>query len=175
MRRVNARDQSAFSALYDEYGAAVYGLAYRVLQNSGLAEEVTQDSFLKVWNHVTEWDPDKGRLKTWLLSITHFTAIDRLRRENRQPMLHPESLDGMEDYLLTARQDDMWQDNIAIASLMRQLTEEQATLIEMAFFQGLSHGDIAERTSIPLGTVKTRLRTGIQRLRKLWLGAEQQL
>lgn len=174
MRSIEALDQQAFAALYDEYGAAVFSLAYRVLQNATLAEEVAQDTFLKVWQHVSTWDPAKGKLKNWLLSITHFTAIDRLRRERRQPALHPESLDVMEDYLMSNRADDMWQDNTAIAAMMKQLTAEQSRLIELAFFKGMSHGDIAEATRIPLGTVKTRLRTGLQRLRKLWLEMERQ-
>ena len=174
MRRIAALDQQAFAALYDEYGTAVFSLAYLVLQDAVLAEEVAQDTFLKVWQHVTTWDPAKGKLKNWLLSITHFTAIDRLRREHRQPALHPESLDVMEDYLMSNRPDDVWQDNTILTGLLKQLTAEQSRLIELAFFKGMSHGDISEATKIPLGTVKTRLRTGLQRLRKLWFELERQ-
>lgn len=174
MKRIAAGDQQAFAALYDEFGSAVYSLAYRVLQNATQAEEVTQDTFLKIWQHGTTWDPAKGKLKNWLLSITHFTAIDRLRRERRQPTLHPDALEVMEDYLMSNRTDDVWQDRTTLEGLLRQLTPEQSQLIQLAFFKGMSHSDIAEATGIPLGTVKTRLRTGLQRLRKLWVEMERQ-
>src|SRR5215216_1192342 len=96
VRRIAARDQQALWALYEQYGKAVYSLAYRVLQNAVLAEEVTQDTFLKLWQQKTQWDSEKGTLKNWLLAVTHFTAIDRLRQEQRQPHLHPESIEDVE-------------------------------------------------------------------------------
>ena len=80
----------------------------------------------------------------------------------------------MEDYLMSNRPDDVWQDNTILTGLLKQLTAEQSRLIELAFFKGMSHGDISEATKIPLGTVKTRLRTGLQRLRKLWFELERQ-
>ena len=175
MRRVAAHDQQALWALYQQYGKAVYSLAYRVLQNSTLAEEVAQDTFLKVWQR-SQWDPNKGKLKNWLLAITHFTAVDRLRHERRQPDLDPGSIDDMEGEILAARGDAAagWQDGTALRLLVAQLPHDQAFLIELAFFRGLSHSEIADETRIPLGTVKTRLRSGLQRLRELWLESETQ-
>src|SRR5439155_6749164 len=145
-------------------------------QNTVLAEEVTQDTFLKLWRYKAQWDPNKGNLKNWLLSITHFTAIDRLRRERRQPVLHPDSIEDIEDIesLPIARSDSGWQDGIALRMLVAQLPREQASLIDLAFYRGMSHSEIAHELDIPLGTVKTRLRTGLQRLRELWLESIQQ-
>ncbi|MBC7811832.1 MAG: sigma-70 family RNA polymerase sigma factor [Burkholderiales bacterium] len=172
MSQIAARDQQAFHVLYDDHGKAVYSLAYRILQNSTLAEEVTQDTFLKVWRQTTNWDPEKGKLRNWLLTITQFTAIDRLRRERRQPMLDPDPIEDTEETTLIAgsalQWDIHWQEGTALRMLVGQLPAEQARLIDLAFFHGMSHSEIASETQIPLGTVKTRLRTGIQRLRELW-------
>ncbi|MBI5667298.1 MAG: sigma-70 family RNA polymerase sigma factor [Chloroflexi bacterium] len=171
MQRIAARDQTAFRALYQQYGKAVYSLAYRVLQNGTLAEEVTQDTFLKVWQQKTQWDPNKGKLKNWLLAITHFTAIDRLRQERRQPALYPESIEDMEDMAQAVATEPLWQEGTVLRMLVTQLPDDMALLIELAFFRGMSHSEIASETHIPLGTVKTRLRTGLQRLREQWLEA----
>jgi RNA polymerase sigma-70 factor (ECF subfamily) len=173
MKRVAARDQQAFHAIYQQYGTAVYSLAYRILQNGALAEEVAQDTFLKVWQQKAQWDPAKGNLKNWLLAITHFTAIDRLRQERRQPDLHPDSIEDVEEVMPIARDESGWQDGIALRMLVKQLPEDQAFLIDLAFFRGMSHSEIASATHIPLGTVKTRLRSGLQRLRELWLESTQ--
>jgi RNA polymerase sigma-70 factor, ECF subfamily len=168
MKRVAAQDQQAFKLLYEEYGRAVYSLAYRILQNGKLAEEVTQDTFLKVWQQRTRWNPEKGKLKSWMLAIAHFTAIDCLRKEKRQPALHPDSVEDMDEKIAAS----LWQEGSTLRLLVMQLPKEQASLIDLAFFQGMSHSDIANTTHIPLGTVKTRLRTGLQRLRELWLETE---
>ncbi len=174
MQRIATRDQQAFRAIYQQYGSAIYSLAYHVLQDSTLAEEVAQDTFLKVWRQTAQWNPDKGNLKNWLLAITHFTAIDRLRKERRQPNLHPDSIEDVEEKLPIVRNETGWQDGVVLRMLVSQLPQEQAFLIELAFFRGMSHSEIADETRIPLGTVKTRLRTGIQRLRELWLESAKQ-
>ena len=174
MRRIANRDQSAFHGLYQAYGKAVYSLAYRILQNSALAEEVTQDTFLKIWQQRTKWDPEKGKLKSWLLTIAHYTAIDCFRRERRQPILHPDSIENMEEMISATQTDIPWQDGTVLKMLITQLSDEQSFLIELAFFRGMSHSQIADETQIPLGTVKTRLRTAIQRLRELWLESVNQ-
>lgn len=168
MQRIAARDQQALMELYEKYGKAVFSLAYRVVNNAGLAEEVTQDAFLKVWHQSARWDSDKGKLKSWLLTITQFTAIDRLRQERRQPAVLPDSLeDSAESTLLTDAKT--WQEQSTMQLLIAQLPPEQARLIDLAFFYGMSHSDIAAALKMPLGTVKTRLRSGLHRLRELWM------
>lgn len=169
MRRILAQDQQAFHALYNAFGKAVYSLAYRVLHNAQLAEEVTQDTFLKVWQRKATWDPSKGKLINWLLTIAHFTAIDSLRKEHRQPNLHPEPIEEIE-YIVPPDPDSAaWQDGMALHMLLSGLSDDQAKLIELAFYQGLSHSEIVKVTQIPLGTVKTRLRRSLQLIRELWL------
>jgi len=168
MRRIADHDQQAFRALYQEYGKAVYSLSYRVLQNATLAEEVTQDTFLKVWRQTSRWDSEKGKLKNWLLAIAHYTAIDRLRHEQRQPTLHPDSIEDTDETMLVAGGQTRWEEGSALRMLVNQLPAEQAALIDLAFYQGMSHSDIASATHLPLGTVKTRLRAGLHKLRELW-------
>jgi RNA polymerase sigma-70 factor (ECF subfamily) len=169
MQRIAQADQSALSILYQRYGSLIYSLALRVLQNSGVAEEVTQDVFLEVWNRPQIWDPTKGRLSSWMLTITRYTAIDRLRKDRR----HPEAtapLDEQSDLLSTIGQTDdaLWQDGQMLRSLLSQLPAEQAKVIDLAFFQGLTHSELAQTLNLPLGTIKTRVRLGLQKLRGLW-------
>jgi RNA polymerase sigma-70 factor (ECF subfamily) len=168
MQRIAARDQQALWELYQHYGKAVYSLAYRVVGNTTYAEEVTQDTFLKVWRQTARWDSTKGKLKSWLLTIAQFTAIDRLRHERRQPNVLPDSI---EDSAETFNFSDSagWQEGTLLQLLVDQLPREQARLINLAFFHGMSHSDIADELHLPLGTVKTRLRSGLKRLRELWM------
>ncbi len=171
MQRIAARDQQALMELYETYGKAVYSLAYRVVNNTVLAEEVAQDTFLKVWNQTARWDSEKGKLKSWLLTIAQFTAIDRLRQERRQPVVLLDALDDNAETFMLADATH-WQEGTTMQILIAQLPIEQARLIDLAFFHGMSHTDIAESLKMPLGTVKTRLRTGLRRLRELWMSNE---
>lgn len=176
MRRIEQQDQSALAQLYERYGRPVYSLTYRVLQNTALAEEATQDTFMKVWKQSARWDSDKGVLTSWLLTIARYTAIDRLRQEQRQTapqmvsidaIVAPESEEGQpEDIIL--------RDGVVLRHLLTQIPQEQAQVIEMGFFQGLTHTELAERLDQPLGTIKTRARLGLQKLRALWNELENQ-
>ncbi len=175
IKRIIHKDQAALSELYQRYGGLVYGLALRVLTNSTLAEEATQDTFLKVWNQAYTWDGNKGKLSTWLMTITRYTAIDRLRKEqNRSPA--SVALDDIEDLIgkRSFMDTPQGQDRQLLRSLMSRLPNEQIQVIELAFFQGLSHSEIADELTLPLGTVKTRLRLGLQKLKVLWLDANLQ-
>lgn len=174
MKRIAEQDQQAFHDLYHLYGRGVFSLTYRVLQNSALAEEATQDTFVKIWRQHARWDSSKGNLKNWLLAIAHHTAIDRLRQEQRQPALHPEAIEAFEGkprQFPAKPHEAGWQDGVVLRTLLDQLAKDQARLIELAFFEGLTHTEIADRMGLPLGTVKTRIRTGLQQLRDLWLQA----
>jgi RNA polymerase sigma-70 factor, ECF subfamily len=169
--RITSRDQSALSDMYQQYGGLVYSLASRVLGNSTLAEEVTQDTFLKVWNQAYTWDADKGKLVSWLLTITRYTAIDLLRREKRRPTDSSVSLD---DILEVAGKrslidDPLWQDGRLLRSLIKQLPPEQIQVIELGFYEGMSHSEMAAQLKLPLGTVKTRVRLGLQKLKDMWI------
>ncbi len=156
--------------LYQTYGNLVYSLAVRVLQNPGLAEEVTQDIFLKIWQQPDRWNPALGQFNSWLLAITRNAAIDRLRKELRHTPTQPEQLDAISEISGQAPlfDDPRWHDGHLLARLLMQMPAEQRHLIELAFYQGYTHSELAQTLNLPLGTVKTRLRMGLQKLRQLW-------
>ncbi len=166
MQRIAQRDQQALRLLYDRYATMVYSLAQRILQNAGWAEEVTQDTFLKVWRQSESWDASKGQLLAWLLTITRYTAIDLLRRERRRPPL------ALLDPELPFGADDNVPDGELLRALLRQLPHEQAQVIELGFYGGMTHSEMAQSLGLPLGTVKTRVRLGLQKLRDMWLETE---
>ncbi|HEX2619362.1 MAG TPA: sigma-70 family RNA polymerase sigma factor [Phototrophicaceae bacterium] len=175
MLRIIQRDESALTELYQLYGNAVYSVALRVCGGSEWAEEVTQDTFFKVWHQSERWDAQRGKLIVWLLTITKHAAIDYIRREQRKPQLAGVSLDDISESLgkNSLMDDPAWQDHRLMARLITELPEEQAEAIRLAFYQGLSHSAIAEELNLPLGTVKTRVRLGMQKLKSLWLIANQ--
>lgn len=172
LRLVVQQDQEALMLLYERYGALVYGLCLRVLRQPALAEEVTQDVFLKLWRQPGRWDPSLGQFSSWLLTISRNAAIDRLRREGRQTLITwdggeeaPESVASV--HLFVAEQAN-WLDGQLLRKLLLRLPAEQRQLIELAFFEGYTHSELADLLTLPLGTVKTRLRMGMQKLRQLW-------
>jgi RNA polymerase sigma-70 factor (ECF subfamily) len=164
MERVCQRDQLALAVLYERFGDAVYGLALHIVQNAQQAEEIAQDVFVKVWERAPQWDNQKSKLSTWILAITRHAAIDRLRYEKRRPPL----IEAPLDKVLSLLPVQEWQNGQQLRLLLQQLPPEQVQVLHLAFFEGLSHQEIANLVGIPLGTVKTRLRLGLQKLRKLW-------
>jgi RNA polymerase sigma-70 factor (ECF subfamily) len=171
VRRLINHDQIALSELYQQFGGLVYSIALRVVQNSSMAEEVAQDTFLKVWHQPTSWDPDRGKFVSWLLTITRYTAIDRLRKEQRRPLQDAVELDDLRIGKRGLMDDPAWQDGKELRSLIERLPQEQVQVIELAFFEGMSHSEMAEHLQIPLGTVKTRVRLGLQKLKSMWTEA----
>lgn len=170
------RDQKAFMTLYERYGNLVYSLALRVVRHQIMAEEVTQDVFLKIWQQPTRWNPALGQFSSWLLTITRNAGIDRLRKERRHWRPEQELVDAAfqvgEESVID--ENAYWYDGLILTRLLQQLPPEQRQLIELAFYQGYTHSELAENLHLPLGTVKTRLRTGLQKLRILWEEAHQE-
>jgi RNA polymerase sigma-70 factor (ECF subfamily) len=172
IERIARRDQQALLQLYRKYGDLVYSFALRVVGESGLAEEIAQDIFLKIWRQPARWDPALGQFSSWLLAITRNAAIDRLRAEQRRPGFRAAELDpSMASPRPPAAGDPNWFDGQLLRRLLGELPAEQRTLIELAFFMGYTHSELADQLQLPLGTVKTRIRTGLQKLRTLWRAA----
>ena len=169
MRNVAGGDRKAFLALYDRYAARVHGLALRVLGDPMTAEEVTQDAFVRLWIRAETFNPDRGRLSSWLLTITRRIAIDRIRLEGRRPSIwdptDPEKF--VENFPDPASQSEesRWG---TLRFALDSLPTEQRSVIELSFYHGMSHSQIADYQSTPLGTVKTRLRLGMEKLRREW-------
>lgn len=169
LQHIANRNQAAFTVLYERYGSAVYGLAMQVLSSPSLAEEVSQDSFMKVWNNPQQYDPKKGRFISWLLTVTRYTAIDRIRAEKRQVTSDatPVEYTNIESKLGIPH-DPLRRDGQLIQKFLTQIPPEQAILVKLGFLQGMTHAELAEKLDLPLGTVKTRVRLGLQKLRVLW-------
>jgi RNA polymerase sigma-70 factor (ECF subfamily) len=173
LQNVARGDQDALLTLHKRYVNLVYSMSWRVLQDVGLAEEVTQDIFLKLWRKGHQYEPSRGRFSSWLLSVTRFAAIDRLRREGRQPSQANLSTGDQDE---TAALEQLmptdhvaWERGQHLRLMLEQLPLEQRQIIELAYFGGLTHSELAEHLGLPLGTVKGRLRLGLEKLRALWL------
>lgn len=170
-QRIAGGDQDALAKLYDETNRLVYSLVYRVLGEHSTAEEVTMDVYMQVWRQAARFDAARGALLTWLLTIARSRAIDR-RRASRLTQQRTEQLD-----LSEGQQAARSFANIEEAALLSErgrvvqaallaLPAEQREVIELGYFLGLSHREIAERLKQPLGTVKTRARLGMMKLRE---------
>jgi len=171
--RVQHGDEDALLTLHSRYASLVYAVAYRILDDPMAAEEVTQDTFLRLWEKADTFDPAKGRFIPWLLTVARRQAIDVFRqRRRREPQTGLFFLD---------EQPQLWEqlpDDVdggdrdlrhGLRSALQQLPPEQRTVIELAYFYGMTHSDIAAYLHEPLGTIKTRLRLGMEKLRQAWL------
>ncbi len=169
LQRIAAGDGDALLLLHRRYADLVYSVALRVLGDPSLAEEVTQDVFLKLWQKSDYYDAQRGRFSTWLLSVTRFAAIDRLRYEGRRQAVPLQPQDRSRAAVAEHPGQAIWEQGQYLRMLLEQLPKEQRELIELAYFNGMTHRDLAEYFGLPLGTVKSRLRLGLQKLRSLWL------
>ncbi len=173
LQRIQVGDEDALLALHRQYANLVYSVAYRVLNDQMAAEEVTQDTFMRLWNKSYTFDPEKGRFITWLLTVTRRLAIDvlrqRQRREPRSGMLFIDEDPALWENILSIDGSNDLRRNLQ--SVLNEIPSEQRDLIELVYFYGMSHNDIAESLQLPLGTVKTRIRLGMQKLRAAWASA----
>lgn len=171
IQRIIARDQAAFAELYDEFAGLVYGMSLRVLNNATLAEEATQDTFMKIWDQIERWDSERGSFRTWVLTIARYTAVDRLRKEKRQTPPTSVSVDEMLELIGRSAVVDQtrWETRELLKEHVQKLPKEQIAALELAFFRGMTHTEIASHLDLPLGTVKSRIRHGLMTLKGLWL------
>ena len=167
--RVERRDAEALAHLYDRHAGRLLGLAQRILGDTGEAEEVLQEVFLYAWDAAATFDPSRGPVLAWLLVATRSRSIDRLR--SRRSGKSGGTV-GLEEVPETASGEDVeadaagreWETHCRAA--IGELPQDQRRALELAYFEGLTHQEIAERTATPLGTVKTRVRLGLMKLRE---------
>lgn len=161
MARVRKRDSAAFELLYDGYHRLVYGIALRILADVPAAEDVTQAVFLKLWSSPESFE--KGNFSAWIARVTRNRSLDVVRSRALRPQSEiPETMpadDALEDTAFATL------DAASVRSALAQLPGEQRKLIELGFFGALTHEEIARQTGIPLGTIKTRIRAGLRKLR----------
>ncbi|HEX8746700.1 MAG TPA: sigma-70 family RNA polymerase sigma factor [Pyrinomonadaceae bacterium] len=170
IERMALGDESALSSLYDRSSRLIFGLLLRILNDAGLAEEVLLDVYMQVWRQAGKYEPQRGKTLAWLVTIARSRAIDRLR-SLRQEETRKESLDAAGSHapaLTTAFEDPTIapERQRLVRGALDSLPPEQRQVIEMAYYLGLSHSEIAARLGQPLGTVKTRTRLGMMKLRE---------
>src|SRR6266536_2569555 len=172
IRAIAARAVWAMEPLYQRYSRLLYSLAYRMVADHQVAEDLLQDSFIAVWRHAASYSPQIGAVQSWLVSIIHHRTIDYLRATRRRIGLNKVTLDDVEHDESVAS-PDVWDEAwLAVqASQVREaltgLSQEQRSVIELAYFQGWTHSEIAEDLQLPLGTVKARMRLGLMHLKRI--------
>lgn len=172
VRRIGSGDQQAMAALYDRYARQSYSLARRICADDGIAQDVVQEAFLAFWRDTTRFDSTKGSFGTWLLTLVHHKSVDAVRRESAlRKRTVPASEDGQE----WSAPPGPGADQVAIGAVFAEyvqdalgrLPEEQRQAIVLAYYRGYTQREVAAITGVPLGTVKSRMFTGLQRLRGL--------
>jgi RNA polymerase sigma-70 factor, ECF subfamily len=171
LRLIARSNSEAMSELYDRYGSLVYGLALQSTGETATAEEVTQETFLSVWQNAASYQPEKGKVRTWLASIARNRSIDLLRRKYSRWENNLYSLEDMPSFALPADENienelDLHAQQRIVRQALAQLPLEQRQALALAYFRGMTHTQIAHALKQPLGTVKTRIRLGMQKLRQ---------
>lgn len=162
------RDPDALAKLYDRYGRVVYALIYRIVRDQGIAEDLVQETFLRVWNRSTHFDSVRGSLVTWILTIARNQAIDYSRSVDARMARGQTEIDALEQPALFVdiEQDLLNSDRVRrLREAFGRLTPNQRLVLELAYFEGLSQSEMAIRTQQPLGTIKTWVRAALQILR----------
>jgi RNA polymerase sigma-70 factor, ECF subfamily len=149
-------DEDALGELYDRFGKIAYGLAYKILQDAALAEDAVQEAFLQIWRGAGSYRPERAKASTWLLTFVHRRAVDLVRREERRRTIPVEPLP-----------EPPGSGADVVRDALRRLPPEQREAIELAYYGGLTQSELAARLDQPLGTIKSRMFTGLQRLRVL--------
>jgi len=161
------QDQQAFSYLYDNYAPALNGVIFRLVEDKSLSEDILQEAFVKIWNNFSNYDKSKGRLFTWMMNLTRNLTIDTLRSKGykKQSKISGDenSVNNLQD---TNSGFDKF-DSMGIRKQLINLKPDQRIVIDLAYFNGFTQDEIAKEIGIPLGTVKTRMRTAILELRKM--------
>jgi len=171
LKAIAARDEAALAQLYDRYRTILFGLLMRILNNREEAEDVLQETFLQVWRKAADFDESRGRPFTWLVTLARSRGIDRLRTLASRERVAEAGAREVSEEISDAATDALRSEQRGLVSdALAKLPDEQKRPIMLAYFDGLTQSEIAMRLGAPLGTVKTRMRTGMIRLRELLAG-----
>jgi RNA polymerase sigma-70 factor (ECF subfamily) len=159
-------DESALAELYDRIGGTAYGLAYRVLRDEALAEDAVQEAFLGLWRGAGSFIPERAKASTWILTLVHRRAVDLVRREQRR---RAEPIEGAPEPAVGSAEEAAWLrlDRERVQGALAQLPDQQREAIELAYYGGYTQSELAKRLGQPLGTIKSRMFSGLTRLREL--------
>ena len=163
---IRLREPDGLNYLYDHYSGALFGIISRIIMDESVSEEVLQDAFIKFWDKIDQYDPNKGRFFTWMANISRNLAIDRLRSKELKKAGKTDPIEnivtGIED-----RGEELHVDGIGVADLLKTLREEERLIMVLVYFRGYTQSEVADEYNIPLGTVKTRLRMALKNMKKL--------
>jgi RNA polymerase sigma factor (sigma-70 family) len=159
-------DDSALAELYDRFGHVAYGLALRVVRDPALAEDAVQEAFLAVWRSAARFVPERAKASTWILTLVHRRAVDIVRREEPR---RTEPLEAAPQPSANLTEDEAWLRlrRTRVQEALRRLPDQQREALELAYFGGFTQSELADRLGEPLGTIKSRMFTGLARLREL--------
>ncbi len=171
MRRLSDKDKRAFEAIYDRYGDLVYSTALRVLRDAHMAQDISQEIFVRLWRKPESYVAERGRFLTWVISVTRNRAVDEIRSRGRRLRHETASPEEQEREIPAGEANDpalnaqLAEQARTVRAALTELPPEQRQVIELAYFGGLTQQEISDRLDQPLGTVKTRIRLGMQKLR----------
>lgn len=160
------QDQQVFSYLYDNYAPALNAVIYRMVEEKGLSEDILQEAFVKIWNNIKSYDKTKGRLFTWMVNLTRNLTIDTLRSKNYKKQTKISGDENIVGNIKDGNSGIEKFDSMGLAKQLSNLKPDQKMIIDLAYFNGLTQDEISKQLNIPLGTVKTKMRTAILELRK---------
>jgi len=160
------RENIAAQALYDMYSASLFGVIVRIVNDESLAEDILQDAFVKIWNSFSSYSTEKGRLFTWMVNIARNLAIDKIRSKDFKNQTKNQELENNVTFIDEQKNTVYKPELLGVKDLVEQLKPEQKSILELVYFKGYTHVEAADELGVPLGTIKTRLRTAIAQLRK---------
>lgn len=161
------RNKDAMHYLYDNYSGALFGAIIRIVNDEKVAEEVLHDAFMKIWDKIEAFDPDRGRLFTWMLNLTKNLSIDKLRSKE---IKRSQKTDDISNNVYNIDRDNLThqhEEDIGVKELLENLREEEKLIVDLIYFKGYTQSEVAKEYDIPLGTVKTRLRMALKNLRNV--------
>lgn len=166
IRKLKSQDTMAIQALYDMYSGALLGVISRVIQQTEVAEDLLQETFIKIWNSADSYDSSKGRLFTWMMNIARNLSIDKLRSKDFKNSTKNQDIENNVDFIDTQREVTFNADVLGLKEMVTALKPDLNKVLDMVYFKGYTHVEAAEELNLPLGTVKTRIRMAIMELRK---------
>lgn len=164
--KLKSQDTLAIQALYDMYSGALLGVISRIIQQTEVAEDLLQETFIKIWNSAGSYDNSKGRLFTWMINIARNLSIDKIRSKDFKNTLKNQDIENNVDFIDAQKEVTFNADHLGVKDLVTALKPEFRAVLDMVYFKGYTHVEAAEELNLPLGTVKTRIRMGIMELRK---------
>lgn len=162
------KDKIGAEALYDMYSSSLYGIIYRIVQHEEIAEDLLQETFVKIWNSFSSFDSTKGRLFTWMVNVARNLSIDKIRSKDFRNNSKNQDLENTVNFIDEQQNTALNPDILGVKELVQKLKPEQKSILDLVYFRGYTHVEAAEELGIPLGTVKTRMRMAIITLRKFF-------